>query len=97
MGPPTTAPPPPTRPPPQSRFVKGVGTAARMRVQTGQLAWMECAGVTFPAVEALFATSGGLDVSVYSAGNICGDLLGRVDVAFDYVNQRLWLRRPDGC
>lgn len=75
--------------------MRGVGSAARMRVQEGELAWASCGGVRFQGVTALFATAGGLDVSVYSSGNICNDLLARTDVAFDYVNRRLWLRQPE--
>ncbi len=60
-----------------------------MRVQLGELAWVACGGVRFEAVKTLYAVHGGLDISRYSAGIVCGDLLGRRSVVFDYVNKRL--------
>ena len=35
------------------------------------------------------AGSGGLDMSLYSAGVVCGDLMARLPVAFDYARKRM--------
>jgi hypothetical protein len=47
-------------------------------------------------VKALYTTTGGLDISLYSAGIICGELLDRMQVVFDYPRQRLGFRSEDG-
>jgi len=80
----------------QMRFVRGVGGSDQktLRVQLGELPWVECGGVRFERVRALYAVQGGMDVSLYSAGIVCGDLLSRTDIVLDYVNQQIGLRRP---
>jgi hypothetical protein len=45
-------------------------------------------------VRALFSTSGGLDISLYSAGMVCVDLLSRMQVVIDYPNKRIGWKLP---
>lgn len=71
----------------------GGNASHTMRVQLGQLPWVDCGAVRFEGVRALFALQGGLDISCYSAGIICGDLMQRNALVIDYVNRRLGLRR----
>lgn len=39
------------------------------------------------------AAVGGLDISIYSHGILCGDLLSRLEWAVDYTHKRIGFRR----
>lgn len=43
-------------------------------------------------VRCLYAGISGLDISLYSAGIICGDLMARLEVTIDYARQRMGTR-----
>jgi hypothetical protein len=45
-------------------------------------------------VRALFSKAGGLDISLYSAGMVCADLLSRMQVVVDYPNKRIGWKMP---
>jgi hypothetical protein len=45
-------------------------------------------------VGALFSKTGGLDISLYSAGMVCIDLLSRMQVVLDYPNKRIGWKVP---
>jgi hypothetical protein len=45
-------------------------------------------------VGALFSRTGGLDISLYSAGMVCIDLLSRMQVVLDYPNKRIGWKVP---
>lgn len=45
-------------------------------------------------VKCMCAGLGGLDISLYSAGIICGDLLTRCDMVIDYARKRIGFRPP---
>lgn len=45
--------------------------------------------VRFDGLSCFFATNSGLDVSRYTAGILCGDLLARRRVVYDYANNRV--------
>jgi hypothetical protein len=42
----------------------------------------------------MHAAVGGLDISLYSSGIICGDFLARLPVVIDYPRKRIGLRLP---
>lgn len=44
----------------------------------------------------MYAGVGGLDISIYSAGIVCGDLLGRLPCVIDYPRKRIALPRLGG-
>ncbi len=43
------------------------------------------------------AAVGGLDISIYSHGILCGDLLARLEWAIDYTHKRIGFRRPSSA
>lgn len=74
----------------------------RVRVSNAWLAWLEMAGARFEGVRALLARSeggasgAGIDLSAHTSGIICGDLLSRCRVVFDYPRSRLALVPVEG-
>ena len=82
------------------RYVKGVGGSAAdtMRVQVGALPRVEMldGAHVFTGVRALFCCAGGLDISLYSAGIVCADLLARRGFALDLAGRRMGLARGGG-
>ncbi len=42
----------------------------------------------------MHAGVGGLDISLYSAGILCGDLLTRLPTCYDYARKRMGFRLP---
>ena len=42
----------------------------------------------------MYAGKGGLDISLYSAGIICGDMLARMPAVIDYARKRIGFRLP---
>jgi hypothetical protein len=76
-------------------LAQGVGgdESGRVRVASGTLAWLELGSARFEGVRALLAQSGGagggIDLSVYTAGIVCGDLLSRCRVVLDYARSRI--------
>jgi len=83
---PTTPPPPP----PSSSSASAVG------VTPGDLAWLALGGRPYTPVRALVAGAGGLDLSLYTAGVICADLLARATVIVDYPRRRAAFLPPPG-
>jgi hypothetical protein len=91
-----------------SGIQNGVTTAAssQLSVQPGTLPELLLSGqagsdpssratLSLTNVAALFSTHGGLDISLYSAGMVCVDLLSRMQVVLDYTNKRIgWLPPP---
>jgi len=78
------------------KFVRGVGGAGSSNVKAwgGEFSWAEVAGVRFAAVRCLLVP-GILDVSLYSAGIICADLMTRGAVVLDYARRRVALQDPN--
>ena len=78
-----------------SRLVKGVGQD--VEVKWHSLPWVELSGRRYYNVDCLLAqgAGSGLDLSLYTAGIVCGDLLFRSEVVLDYARQRVaFLPRP---
>ncbi|KXZ51118.1 hypothetical protein GPECTOR_14g99 [Gonium pectorale] len=75
-------------------YLRGVGQEPRdyVQLQVLELPWLEVAGVRFPQVTCMCAAVGGLDISVYSHGILCGDLLARLPWAIDYTHKRMGFR-----
>jgi hypothetical protein len=74
------------------RYVKGVGgeQSTSMRVDQGDVPWVEIAGNRLENVKCLFCSSHSLlDVSLYSMGIICADLLTRTATVVDYSRKRI--------
>jgi predicted aspartyl protease len=53
-----------------------------------------CGSLVLRDVGALFSQTGGLDISLYSAGMVCIDLLSRMQVVLDYPNKRIGWKVP---
>jgi hypothetical protein len=53
-----------------------------------------CGSLVLKDVGALFSKTGGLDISLYSAGMVCIDLLSRMQVVLDYPNKRIGWKVP---
>lgn len=72
------------------KYVRGVGGSgmANVKAWSGSFAWAEVASVRFSRVKCLFVPNI-LDVSVYSAGIICADLITRTSVVLDYPRRRI--------
>lgn len=60
-----------------------------LKVQSGELPWLQLAGTRFHTSKCLFAGAGGLDISAYTAGILCGNLMARCGVVLDYARQRI--------
>jgi len=73
------------------RFLKGVGGESMnsVKVQSGELAWMQLSGFKLDRVRSLFGGSGGLDLSLYTCGILCADLMARMHVVVDYARSRI--------
>jgi len=80
--------PAPSSPPPAS--------ASAVGVTPGDLAWLALGGRPYTPVRALVAGAGGLDLSLYTAGVICADLLSRSTVIVDYPRRRAAFLPPPG-
>jgi hypothetical protein len=65
-------------------------------VTPGDLAWLALGGRPYTPVRALVAGAGGLDLSLYTAGVICADLLSRSTVIVDYPRRRAAFLPPPG-
>ena len=59
------------------------------------LGWVEVGGLRFEGARALLAESegagGSIELSLYTAGIICGDLLSRCHMVLDYARNRVAL------
>ncbi|GLI68595.1 hypothetical protein VaNZ11_013065 [Volvox africanus] len=79
----------------QGHYLRGVGQEPRDFVQLQMLdvPWLEVAGVRFEQIRCMCAAIGGLDISIYSHGILCGDLLARLEWAIDYTHKRIGFRR----
>eukprot|EP00879_Flechtneria_rotunda_P012438 GHRR01012988.1.p1 GENE.GHRR01012988.1~~GHRR01012988.1.p1 ORF type:complete len:950 (+),score=433.73 GHRR01012988.1:1099-3948(+) len=91
-------------------WVHGVGEASkgkqhRVAVKSGKLPEMVVRGqggsnlctkamLALQDVRAVFCKSGGLDISLYSAGMVCVDLLSRTQVVLDYPNKKIGWKVP---
>lgn len=77
------------------RYVRGVGgqQTSSMKAYRGDLPWVDFGGIKLTNVRCLYASAGGLDISLYSAGIICVDLLLRQPVIFDYVRSQIGFAR----
>jgi len=78
-----------------STHVRGVGGEGvmGMKVDRGRLTWLQLGDERFEEVESLFASGGGLDLSLHTCGMLCGDLLAECAVVFDYPRKRIAFRR----
>ncbi|KAG2493518.1 hypothetical protein HYH03_008332 [Edaphochlamys debaryana] len=79
-------------------YLRGVGSGGAKEVvqlQVLELPWLDLGGVRFDQVRCMVAHGGamGLDLSLYSGGILCGDLLARVEWALDYTHKRVGFRR----
>mmetsp|Transcript_4215 Transcript_4215/g.11372 ORF Transcript_4215/g.11372 Transcript_4215/m.11372 type:complete len:593 (+) Transcript_4215:139-1917(+) len=80
-----------------TQYVRGVGGSTNTRVEMVDLPWIEVAGVRCHKVKCLYAKGiSGLDISIYSAGILGGDLLARFEVIIDYARKRLGIRKQQG-
>lgn len=72
------------------KYVRGVGGSSMQNVKawSGNFAWAEVASVRFDLVKCLFVPNI-LDVSVYSTGIVCADLMTRTPVVLDYARKRI--------
>ena len=72
-----------------SRLIKGVGQD--VVVKHKRFPWAELAGRRFHDIECLLAQAdgSGLDLSLYTAGIVCGDLLFRSELILDYPRKRI--------
>ncbi|GLC35855.1 hypothetical protein PLESTM_000375800 [Pleodorina starrii] len=79
----------------QGHYLRGVGQDPKdlVQLQVLDLPWLEVAGVRFEQVRCMCAAVGGLDISIYSHGILCGDLLSRLEWAIDYTHKRIGFRR----
>jgi predicted aspartyl protease len=79
-----------------NRYVKGLGQ--NLQVKWYSLPWAELSGRRYMNVDCLLAhdESSGLDMSLYTAGIVCGDLIFRSDVITDYANDRVAFLPPSG-
>ncbi|KAK9832838.1 hypothetical protein WJX81_005582 [Elliptochloris bilobata] len=75
----------------KTRFIRGVGGSevSGVRVQSGNLSFMQLSGSRFERIRCLFSASDGLDLSLYTAGIICADLMARCTVIVDYARSRV--------
>lgn len=86
---------------PFSGIPQGVGgdSNEHVRVTAANLAWLELGGARFEGVHALLAreerAGAGIELSIYSAGIICGDLLSRCRLVLDYPRSRLAVVPPE--
>jgi len=73
------------------RFIKGVGgdKVSSIKVQSGNLEWLELSSSKLKQVRCLFGGNGALDLSLYTVGIICADLMGRMNVIVDYARSRI--------
>ena len=80
-----------------STHVRGVGGEGvlGMKVDRGRLNWLQLGDERFEEVEALFASGGGLDLSLHTCGMLCGDLLAECGVVFDYPRRRIAFYRVE--
>mmetsp|Transcript_20326 Transcript_20326/g.52029 ORF Transcript_20326/g.52029 Transcript_20326/m.52029 type:complete len:651 (-) Transcript_20326:36-1988(-) len=77
------------------RYIKGVGGEdMSVRVQYGELEWMTLSSHRLERIRCLFGGSGGLDLSLYTAGIICSDLMSRMHVVVDYARRRIAFLPP---
>ncbi|GIL64859.1 hypothetical protein Vafri_18699 [Volvox africanus] len=78
----------------QAHYLRGVGQEPRdfVQLQVLDVPWLEVAGVRFEQIRCMCAAVGGLDISIYSHGILCGDLLARLDWAIDYTHKRIGFR-----
>lgn len=79
-----------------SAEVSGLGTGSGgIKVEYGILDGLEVGGHFFSQVKALHFSNdeGALDISIYTAGVLCGELIVRHLVIFDYPNHRFALVR----
>ncbi|KAG2450815.1 hypothetical protein HYH02_004650 [Chlamydomonas schloesseri] len=79
----------------QGHYLRGVGQDPKdfVQLQVLDLPWLEMGGVRFEKVRCMCAAVGGLDISIYSHGILCGDLLARLEWAVDYTHKRIGFRR----
>jgi hypothetical protein len=70
---------------------QGAGGAetAGMAVQKGNLRALELKNTRFENVSCLFTGPGGLEMSVYTSGIICANLMARCTVIVDYARGRM--------
>lgn len=80
-------------------MLQGVGgeSSGRVKVASCTLPWVEMAGVRFEGVRALLASNegsgGGIELSSYTSGVVCGDLLGGCRVVLDYSRERVAIQQ----
>mmetsp|Transcript_36269 Transcript_36269/g.80722 ORF Transcript_36269/g.80722 Transcript_36269/m.80722 type:complete len:304 (+) Transcript_36269:2-913(+) len=76
-------------------FVRGVGgdNGDSVRVEVVDLPWVEISNIRFGKVKCMYAGVGGLDISLYSSGIICGDLVARLAMVIDYSRRRIGFLR----
>ncbi|PRW56405.1 hypothetical protein C2E21_4538 [Chlorella sorokiniana] len=76
----------------------GGGGGARMTAQRCQLGEVWLGPHCFTSVQALYREgpggNGGLELSQHTSGIVCGGVLGRCTLVFDYPRLRLAVRRP---
>jgi hypothetical protein len=70
------------------------GDDMSIRVQSGELEWMELSTQRLSRIRCLFGGSGGLDLSLYTVGIICSDLMARMHVVVDYARRRIAFVEP---
>ena len=59
------------------------------QVRGGELAWLQLNSSTFRRLKCLLTSQAGLDISRYSCGLLCADLMARCTVVLDYARSRL--------
>ena len=60
------------------------------QVRGGELAWLQLSSSsTFRRLKCLLTSQAGLDISRYSSGLLCADLMARCTVVIDYARSRL--------
>lgn len=71
--------------------MQGIGGSAvpGMRVKSARLHSMDLSHHQFKAVKCLFTQSDGLDLTLYSSGILCGDIMNRCTVVLDYARNRI--------
>lgn len=78
---------------------QGVGgsDSKSVRMESSKLLWLEMGASRFERLKCLLAGAPGpgLDLSHYTAGILCGDLLARCRLVFDYARRRVAIIRDD--
>lgn len=81
------------------RTLTGVGGSAvgGMRVKSGEISSIDLSSHQFHEIKCLFTDSDGLDHTLYSSGILCGDIMSRCTVIFDYARARIMFVPDDAA